>query len=590
MKRATTLALVLALLLGMACPALGAAALPPSFVPQTAAEYFNNLMGPVLEMLGEPNPVDVMERFALTQAQTDGNILYISNAGHEVELSALFRDGAPAADGVASTLGIGIASGVERSDAVMLTATFALLITDTDEAAGDFTALVDWMVNALDSGTTQIKPMNGYMLMYVKNANGDLFSLVSNAVHDGGLDGGDAPGGAGGGFGGGGSDIIAPDAAPAQTEAPTPEPTPEPTPTPKPTDTPEPLPEKLKDAVLEWNGLWVKPVKFSTHVYGDTDASLWLHFRVLNNSDEALRLYYEDITIDGVEASDGFIGEYAPHTDTGKDPSDFMLVMADRDGKKASASVIANAQKVKLTLVVKDGNYNRLCSEKVTIKLDKLKGERDEVPASLSKGSGKGKSETGGYRSLSKGDKGDDVKRLQQKLIDLGWLNDVADGEFGSKTAAAVKAFNEASGLGASGTASVQTQEALFSPSAQVYTEPWIPVEVPYTQWDDITGEGASYRVKLTNTSKTRTIKGIDLHYYVTDVWGNRLWGSTIHREATFTMTIKPGQTKYSTWFYMSPSWYSIDMIHFRVARVAFDDGTVHENDSDDYNWTVTLH
>lgn len=54
---------------------------------------------------------------------------------------------------------------------------------------------------------------------------------------------------------------------------------------------------------------------------------------------------------------------------------------------------------------------------------------------------------------LVKGDEGDDVKELQQNLIALGYdLGSYgADGEFGSKTDAAVRAFQQAEGLGVDG-------------------------------------------------------------------------------------------------------------------------------------------
>ncbi len=44
---------------------------------------------------------------------------------------------------------------------------------------------------------------------------------------------------------------------------------------------------------------------------------------------------------------------------------------------------------------------------------------------------------------LKKGDKGNDVKQLQEMLIALGFLNDTADGSFGSKTETAVKAYQK---------------------------------------------------------------------------------------------------------------------------------------------------
>lgn len=55
----------------------------------------------------------------------------------------------------------------------------------------------------------------------------------------------------------------------------------------------------------------------------------------------------------------------------------------------------------------------------------------------------------------------DEVKDLQQKLTDLGYLNDKVDGKFGKKTQAAVKAFQKAHGLTADGIAWPQTLSAL---------------------------------------------------------------------------------------------------------------------------------
>ena len=45
------------------------------------------------------------------------------------------------------------------------------------------------------------------------------------------------------------------------------------------------------------------------------------------------------------------------------------------------------------------------------------------------------------FSTLSQGDKGDEVQKLQERLIELGFMTDKADGVYGSKTAAAVKAY-----------------------------------------------------------------------------------------------------------------------------------------------------
>ena len=70
--------------------------------------------------------------------------------------------------------------------------------------------------------------------------------------------------------------------------------------------------------------------------------------------------------------------------------------------------------------------------------------------------------------TLRTGSSGDAVKSLQQNLITLGYLSGSADGEYGSKTATAVKAFQQANGLSATGEADLSTQNAL---SAAVHAQ-----------------------------------------------------------------------------------------------------------------------
>ena len=70
------------------------------------------------------------------------------------------------------------------------------------------------------------------------------------------------------------------------------------------------------------------------------------------------------------------------------------------------------------------------------------------------------------YTTLQKGDKSDEVLKLQERLYQLGYLNSDRDGSFGTKTQTAVKAFQERAGLEASGIADSNTQALLFSDSA----------------------------------------------------------------------------------------------------------------------------
>ena len=68
--------------------------------------------------------------------------------------------------------------------------------------------------------------------------------------------------------------------------------------------------------------------------------------------------------------------------------------------------------------------------------------------------------------TLQNGSKGEEVRNLQERLIDLGYLSGNADGSFGNKTAEAVKSFQSAANLDQTGIADAETQIILFAEDA----------------------------------------------------------------------------------------------------------------------------
>lgn len=73
------------------------------------------------------------------------------------------------------------------------------------------------------------------------------------------------------------------------------------------------------------------------------------------------------------------------------------------------------------------------------------------------------------YTTLKRGQKNSTaVKRLQNRLYELGYFNDVRDGDFGSKTEQAVKRFQKTVGLEADGVATPELQQLLFADDAPV--------------------------------------------------------------------------------------------------------------------------
>lgn len=77
------------------------------------------------------------------------------------------------------------------------------------------------------------------------------------------------------------------------------------------------------------------------------------------------------------------------------------------------------------------------------------------------------------YPALVRGDKNTDVQKMQNRLIELGYLTGTADGVFGANTETAVRAFQAQLGLSQTGVASASMQAQLYSASA-----PYAPVQV----------------------------------------------------------------------------------------------------------------
>lgn len=70
------------------------------------------------------------------------------------------------------------------------------------------------------------------------------------------------------------------------------------------------------------------------------------------------------------------------------------------------------------------------------------------------------------FTTLRKGMEGEDVKTMQTRLIELGYLSGVADGKFGRDTFSAVYAFQKANGLVRDGVAGAKTLSKLYSATA----------------------------------------------------------------------------------------------------------------------------
>ena len=103
-----------------------------------------------------------------------------------------------------------------------------------------------------------------------------------------------------------------------------------------------------------------------------------------------------------------------------------------------------------------------IAGPKTLEKLYSSGGSSSEVSGSSSGGT----SSQALSRTLRRGDRGDDVKQVQEKLKELGLYSMNTDGKYGPGTAQAVQKFQKANGLKADGIAGPKTLEKMFAGSA----------------------------------------------------------------------------------------------------------------------------
>jgi len=96
--------------------------------------------------------------------------------------------------------------------------------------------------------------------------------------------------------------------------------------------------------------------------------------------------------------------------------------------------------------------------------------------------------------TLTSGNENTNVKRMQDRLYSLSYYSKSSsvDGEFGPNTAAAVKLFQTAAGISATGVANPATLKALYSTSAPTLPAGKTPADGSSSQTGSATGSGSS--------------------------------------------------------------------------------------------------
>lgn len=305
-----------------------------------------------------------------------------------------------------------------------------------------------------------------------------------------------------------------------------------------------------------------------------------LKIRGVNNTDHKVWVELKDVKVNGIAVT-GTLRSIAAHTDTGDDDALLYSVRGSEDDGGAGYSAIANARTLEMRVNVQDNDsFKTVIDQKVTIDLTRT------VDGSVSTGKADDFSTytISQYDTLKKGSKGQAVRDLQQRLIDLGFLTGKADGAYGSKTADAVRLFCEQNNLDvvASGSASPEMQEKLFSSSAKGYSEAYNPLTIDQGRWDPVRNVNTFFfKAKLKNTSRTRTVKGVELSLYYTDVWGKKLDNGVVYTMSN-KLTLAPGKSGWSNSFNLG-NWYSVDTVWIGVSRIVFDDGEIREISDVDY-------
>jgi peptidoglycan hydrolase-like protein with peptidoglycan-binding domain len=141
------------------------------------------------------------------------------------------------------------------------------------------------------------------------------------------------------------------------------------------------------------------------------------------------------------------------------------------------------------------------------------------------------------YRLLTTGDSGEDVKRIQERLVALDYYNGKLSGDYLEGTTYGIKLFQEKNGLEATGTADIQTQRKLFSDGAlsRFAEADTVPSELGDVNDIVIASDGADggtatydldYVGKITRGAQGNRVKQIqqrltELHYFDGPISGN---------------------------------------------------------------------
>ena len=202
------------------------------------------------------------------------------------------------------------------------------------------------------------------------------------------------------------------------------------------------------------------------------------------------------------------------------------------------------------------------------------------------------------YEDLSVGAEGEVVLRIQERLMQLGYLTPSApDGVYGKETCAAMHDFKAACGIDDADehapedcAATAQAQTMLFSDAAVPYNDPAFPVELVPEAGIQAKEEGAAlvFSPTIRNDSHTRTVTSVTLTCYVTDLWGNPVEDASMRPVWSSTVEIAPGGQA-AVDAATLPQRNRIAWLYAAITSVTFADGATIESPDPVYiGWTPT--
>ena len=113
--------------------------------------------------------------------------------------------------------------------------------------------------------------------------------------------------------------------------------------------------------------------------------------------------------------------------------------------------------------------------------------------------------------TCSVGDGGDNVRKVQKRLIALGYLSGSADGDYGNQTKKAVEAFQKNNGLSVTGNVNSKTLSKLNSSSAKKANADSTSGKTEQLYWfkggSNTIPKGATFKVKDVKTGKVFTVR-----------------------------------------------------------------------------------